>query len=52
MICREVGLVGLAGMEREVSELLGRKTDMWTVEDLSLYVSRKVVASAEVQYGA
>lgn len=45
------GLLRLAGMERELSELLGgRKVDLRTVQDLSRYFRDQVVASAEVQY--
>jgi predicted nucleotidyltransferase len=48
----EPGLIGLAGMEQELSNILGRKADMRTPEDLSRYFREKVVASAEVQYAA
>jgi hypothetical protein len=45
------GLIKFAGMERELSELLGgRKVDMRTALDLSRYFRDEVVASAEVQY--
>ncbi|MEW6139904.1 MAG: nucleotidyltransferase family protein [Thermodesulfobacteriota bacterium] len=45
------GLMRLAGMERELSELLGgRKVDLRTARDLSRYFRDQVVASAEVQY--
>lgn len=45
------GLMRLAGMERELSELLGgRKVDLRTARDLSRYFRDRVVASAEVQY--
>jgi hypothetical protein len=47
-----VGLVRLAGMERELSEIIGRKVDMRTPQDLSRYFRDEVVASAEVQYAA
>jgi len=47
-----VGLVRLAGMERELSQILGRKVDMRTPQDLSRYFRDEVVASAEVQYAA
>ena len=45
------GLLGLAGMEIELSELFaGRKVDLRTAEDLSPYFRQKVLDSAEVQY--
>ena len=45
------GLLRLAGMGRELSELLGgRKVDLRTLQDLSRYFRDDVVASAEVQY--
>ncbi len=46
------GLIRLAGMERELSELIGRKADLRTPEDLSRYFRQQVVDSAEVQYAA
>lgn len=49
---REPGLMRLAGMERELSEILGRKADMRTPEDLSRYFRDEVVANAETQYAA
>ena len=44
------GFIRLAGMEIELSKLLGRKVDMRTPEDLSRYFRKEVVDSAEVQY--
>ena len=45
------GLIRLAGMERELSDLLGgRRVDLRTPEDLSPYFRDEVLASAEVQY--
>lgn len=49
---REPGLIGLAEMEQELSEMLGRKADLRTAEDLSRYFREKVVADAEVLYAA
>jgi len=46
------GLIALSGMEREFSELLGRKVDMRTPKDLSRYFRDEVVRSARVQYAA
>ncbi|HNT89730.1 MAG TPA: nucleotidyltransferase domain-containing protein [Candidatus Hydrogenedentes bacterium] len=39
-------------MERELSEILGRKADMRTPEDLSRYFRDEVVRRAVVQYVA
>jgi uncharacterized protein len=47
---RVPGFIKLAGMEIELSSLLGRKVDMRTAEDLSPYFREEVVKSAEVQY--
>ena len=47
--CR-VGLIRLAGIERELSDLLGRKVDIRTAADLSPYFRDEVLAQAEVQY--
>jgi predicted nucleotidyltransferase len=44
------GLIKLAGMEIELSEILGRKADLRTAEDLSKYFRQEVVQTAEVQY--
>jgi predicted nucleotidyltransferase len=44
------GLIRLAGMERELSELIGRKADLRTAGDLSRYFRDEVVAAAVVQY--
>ena len=41
-------LFGIAGMEIELSELLGRKVDLRTAEDLSRYFRDEVVALAVV----
>ncbi len=45
-----VGLIRLAGMERELSEILGRKADLRTAADLSRYFRDEVVRAAEVLY--
>lgn len=47
-----VGLIHLAAMERELSELIGRKVDLRTPADLSRYFRQEVVDTAEVQYAA
>lgn len=45
------GFISLAGMELELSEILGgRRVDMRTPEDLSRYFRDEVIASAFVQY--
>ena len=45
-----IGLMEVAGMEIELSKMLGRKADIRTPGDLSQYFREKVVAQAEVQY--
>jgi predicted nucleotidyltransferase len=47
---RTPGLIALAGMELELSELIQRKADLRTAEDLSPYFRQKVLDSAVVQY--
>ena len=45
------GLLGMARLERELSELLdGREVDLRTPEDLSRYFRANVMEEAEVQY--
>lgn len=46
------GLLGIAGMEIELSGMLGRKVDLRTAQDLSRYFRDEVVRTAEVQYVA
>lgn len=45
-----VGYIRLAGLEMELSAILGRKADLRTPSDLSRYFREEVLASAEVQY--
>ena len=45
-----VGLIRLAGMELELSRLLGRTADVRTPQDLSRYFRQDVLKSAAVQY--
>lgn len=45
-----VGLIRLAGMQRQLSEMLGHSVDLRTPADLSRYFREEVVRSAEVQY--
>ena len=48
---RTPGLLGMAGMEVELSALFGgRKVDLRTPEDLSRYFRQDVLDTAEVQY--
>jgi uncharacterized protein len=47
---QRVGLIRFAGLELELSDILGRKVDLRTPADLSHYFRNEVVASAEVQY--
>ncbi len=48
---RTPGLLGVAGMERKLSDLFGgRKVDLRTPEDLSRYFRQDVLDTAEVQY--
>ena len=47
-----IGLFEMAGMEIELSEMLGRKVDLRTAGDLSRYFRDEVVRMAEVQYAA
>ncbi|MDO9599088.1 MAG: nucleotidyltransferase domain-containing protein [Azoarcus sp.] len=44
------GLLGISGLEIELSELLGRKVDLRTEAELSRYFRGDVVRSAEVMY--
>jgi predicted nucleotidyltransferase len=46
------GYLKLAGMELELSELVGRKVDLRTPGELSRYFRDEVLANAEVQFGA
>ena len=45
-----VGLIRLAGIELELSEILRRKVDLRTPADLSRYFREEVLQSSEVQY--
>lgn len=46
------GLLGMAQMEIDLGELLGRKVDLRTPGDLSRYFREEVVRTAQVQYAA
>lgn len=43
-------LFRIVEMEFELSQILGRKADLRTPEDLSRYIRQRVLDSAEVQY--
>ena len=47
---QRVGLIRLAGMELELSNVIGRWVDLRTPAELSHYFREEVLASAEVQY--
>ena len=44
------GYFGLAGMEIELADMVGRKADLRTAQELSRYFRQEVVESAVVQY--
>ena len=44
------GLLRMAGLELELSELLGRKVDLRTAAELSRYFREEVAGSGEIQY--
>jgi predicted nucleotidyltransferase len=46
------GLLGMAKMEMELSEILGRKADLRTPNDLSHLFREKVIHNSEVEYAA
>jgi len=46
----KTGYIKMAEMEIELSEMLGRKADLRTPDELSDYFRDKVLAEAEVQY--
>jgi hypothetical protein len=47
-----VGYLGLAAMELELEQLMGRKVDIRTPRELSRYFRDEVLATAEVQFAA
>ena len=49
---RRIGLIGLAAVERELSEMIGRKVDLRTPRDLSPKFRDEVLRTAAVQYAA
>lgn len=46
----QIGFIGLAAMQIELSNLLGRSVDLRTANELSRYFRDRVLAEAEVQY--
>lgn len=46
------GLFSIVRMEMELAEMLGRKVDLRTPEDLSQYFRDEVLRNAELQYQA
>lgn len=46
----QVGLITLAGMEIELSRLLGRQAELHTVKGLNPHFRNQVLDAAEVQY--
>lgn len=44
------GLFSIVKMEMELTEMLGRKVDLRTSEDLSQYFRDEVIRNAKVQY--
>ena len=49
---REPGLIALAGIEQELSALIGRPVDLRTPADLSRHFRDAVIREAQVQYAA
>ncbi len=47
----EYGLLDIARMERELSDMIGKKVDLRTTEELSSYFRDTVVKEAVVKYG-
>ena len=44
------GMLRMAGLELELSELLGRKVDLRTPAELGRYFREEIVRSSELQY--
>ncbi|MEC4984411.1 MAG: nucleotidyltransferase family protein [Oscillatoria sp. PMC 1068.18] len=47
---KKVGFFDLAGMQIELTEIVGRKVDLRTLEELSRYFRQKVIDSAQELY--
>lgn len=48
----EYGLLDISRMERQLSEIIGRKVDLRTPEELSRYFRDSIVKEARVKYEA
>ncbi|GAB4286668.1 MAG: nucleotidyltransferase [Ignavibacteriaceae bacterium] len=48
----EYGLLDIARMERQLSEIIGRKVDLRTPEELSRYFRDSVIKEARIKYEA
>ena len=46
----QVSLFDMAAMQLDLSEIIGRKVDLRTPEDISRYFRNRVLDEAEVQY--
>ncbi len=46
----EYGLLDIARMERELSEIIGKQVDLRTFEELSRYFRDTVIKEAQVKY--
>jgi uncharacterized protein len=46
------GLLAMARMERELSEIFGRKVDLRTPAELSSYFREEVLTHSEIRYAA
>lgn len=46
------GLMGLAAMEIELTEMIGRKVDLRTPSELSRYFRKDILSKAKVEYAA
>lgn len=47
-----IGLIGMANMEAELSEAIGRKVDLRTASELSRYFRDEVVSQARLLHAA
>jgi uncharacterized protein len=47
---KKIGFLGLAGLEIELTEIIGRKVDLRTAAELSRYFRQKVIDSSLVIY--
>jgi hypothetical protein len=47
-----IGLIGIANMEAELSQTIGRRVDLRTAADLSRYFRDEVVSRAKVLHAA